>query len=69
MPLHGKFRLLEEFCVGSVSVFSGTATVESDFSIINSELNAGRSRLTDIALEGILHAKQWQSVRRLCLEA
>ena len=50
----GRFQYLKEFCGGFATVFSSTATVESDFSIINYEKNSRWSALTDLSLEGIL---------------
>ena len=43
---------------GNKAVFPGTSTVESDFSVIGWEKDEYRFSLTDISLEGILHAKQ-----------
>ena len=54
-----KFDPLKDFFGGLGSVFPGTATVESDFSLINWEKDAYRSWLTDLSLEGILHSKQY----------
>jgi hypothetical protein len=53
-----KFPKLVAFCGGLSSVFPGTSTVESDFSVIGWEKNAYRFNLTDLSLEGILHTKQ-----------
>ena len=64
-PLEGRFVHLKEFCAGLATVFPGTATVESDFSIINFEKNIYRSALTDLSLEGILHCKQFPLVTKL----
>ena len=49
---------LKEFCGGMATIFPGTATVESDFSDVNYEKDQYRAALTDMSLEGILHAKQ-----------
>lgn len=49
---------LVEFCGGLASVFPGTSTVESDFSVIGWEKDEYRFHLTDLSLEGILHTKQ-----------
>jgi len=54
---------LKEFFGGLASIFSSTATVESDFSIINYEKNSRQSTLTDLSLEGILHLKQFDMVK------
>jgi hypothetical protein len=54
-----QFALLKRFFGGLASVFPGTATVESDFSLINWEKDDYRASLTDFSLEGILHSKQY----------
>jgi hypothetical protein len=54
-----RFIRLQEFCGGLPTVFPGTAVVESDFSVVNYEKSANRQSLSDISLEGILHAKQF----------
>ena len=64
-PLEGRLVHLKEFCAGLATVFPGTATVESDFSIINFEKNIYRSALTDLSLKGILHCKQFPLVTKL----
>ena len=59
----GRFEKLKEFCGGLGTVFPGTATVESDFSIVNIEKNDYRTALTDLALEGIMHSKQFTTIQ------
>ena len=54
-----QFALLKRFFGGLASVFPGTATVESDFSLINWEKDDYRASLTDFSLERILHSKQY----------
>ena len=44
------------------TVFPGTAPVEADFSVVNFEKNQYRSALTNLSLEGILHAKQYAMI-------
>jgi hypothetical protein len=61
----GRFEKLKEFCGGLGTVFPGTATVESDFSIVNFEKNDYRAALTDLSLEGILHSKQFTTVQSI----
>lgn len=61
----GRFKELQEFCGGLATIFPGTSTVESDFSIINYEKNQYRSALTDLSLEGILHCKQFPKLQKL----
>lgn len=60
-----RFRFLQEFCGGLATAFPGTSTVESDFSIVKWEKDAGRVSLTDFSLEGILHAKQFRRIRSI----
>ncbi|KAF4029711.1 hypothetical protein GN244_ATG18548 [Phytophthora infestans] len=55
----GKFATLKRFAGGLTSAFPGTATVESDFSILKWEKSPLKSRLTNVSLEGVLHAKQF----------
>ena len=62
----GQFENLKEFCGGLDTVFPGTATVESDFSIVNFEKNDHRAALTNLSLEGILHSKQFTTMQSFC---
>ena len=55
----GRFSVLRDFCGGIATAFPNTATVESDFSILEWEKDAYRMSLTDLSLEGILHCKQF----------
>jgi hypothetical protein len=64
-PLCDRFPLLCKFSGGLASVFPGTSTVESDFSVIGWEKNDYRTCLTDFSLEGILHAKQYLSLKSI----
>ena len=61
----GRFNRLETFCGGLATVFPGTSTVESDFSIVKWEKDDCRSGLTDFSLEGIMHAKQHERMKKL----
>ena len=61
--LHNTYPLLERFVGGLATIFPGTSTVESDFSVVKYEKNKNRMSLSDASLEGILHAKQY---RRMC---
>ena len=63
-----RFDKLQLFTGGFASMFPSTATVESDFSVIGAEKNVYRESLTDFSLEGILHAKQFESLRSLSTE-
>jgi hypothetical protein len=60
-----KYGALREFCGGLATLFPGTASVESDFSIVNYEKDLFRASLTDFSREGILHAKQYNLVKSL----
>ena len=57
--------LLCQFAGGLASVFPGTSTVEADFSVIGWEKDEYRTALTDFSLEGILHSKQYEHLKRL----
>jgi hypothetical protein len=48
------------------SAFPVTASVESDFSIVNWEKSDYRSALTDLSLDGVLHYKQFEEASDLC---
>jgi hypothetical protein len=63
--MHGRFPLVQKFCGGLASTFPNTATVESDFSVINWEKDSTRQDLTDFSLEGILHCKQYNDLKAL----
>ena len=59
-----RFRNLLNFAAGLATVMPGTATVESDFSIINYERDSYRSALTSFSLEGIHHSRQLEDIRK-----
>ena len=61
----GRFLMLWDFSDGSATVFPGTATVESDFSIVKYVNNDFRISLTDFSLEGILHAKKFRLLQAI----
>ena len=63
--LNGKYQHLQAFCGALATVFPGTATVESDFSLINFEKSKSRYHLTNLCLEGILLAKQQDTLQSL----
>jgi hypothetical protein len=65
-PLIGReYDDLRNFCGGIASVMPGTATMESDFSIINWTKDPSSQRLTDFSLDSILHCKQFGRLRKL----
>ena len=53
--------------ISLVAFFPGTATVESDFSLINWEMDEYGSWPTDLSLKGILHSKQTLICKMLSL--
>jgi hypothetical protein len=63
--LHNTYPLLEKFVGGLTTIFPGTSTVESDFSVVKYEKNKNRMSLTDASLKGILHAKQYRRMHSL----
>jgi hypothetical protein len=64
-PICDRFPKLCMFAGGLASVFPGTSTVESDFSVIGCEKDVYRTSLTDFSLEGILQSKQHGSMKVL----
>jgi hypothetical protein len=63
--LEGRFEELVDFAGGLATIFLGTATVESDFSVIGWKKDIYRSAVTDFSLEGLLNARQFDRLRRL----
>lgn len=65
-PLRGRdYDSLRNYCRGIASVMPGTASVESDFSIINWTKDPNPHSLTHFSLEAILHCKQFGRLRKL----
>ncbi len=58
------FLNLMEFCGVIATMFPGTSTVESNFSILHWEKDAFRKSLSDFGLEGVLQAKQWMFIEQ-----
>lgn len=63
--IRGRFPLLCDFVGGLASVFPGTSTVESDFSVIGWEKDEYRTSLTNFSLEGVLHCSQYDYLQQL----
>jgi len=61
----GRFSGLRQFCGGLATAFPNMAAVESDFSIIKWEKNDTRTSLTNLALAGIMQAKQFELLKAL----
>jgi hypothetical protein len=47
-----------------VTLFLGTSTVESNFSILRWEKDVFRKSLSNFGLEGMLQAKQWMFIEQ-----
>jgi hypothetical protein len=58
------FLNLMEFCGVIATLFPGTSTIESDFSILRWEKDAFHKSLSDFGLEGVLQAKQWMFIEQ-----
>lgn len=63
--VEGRFATLRTFAGAFASIFPNTASVESDFSVLGWEKDEFRQSLTDLALEGIMQAKQFQIIQKL----
>ena len=59
-----RFPNLMQFCGVIATLFPGTSTVESDFSILRWEKDGFRKSLSDFGLEGVLHAKQFTFIQQ-----
>ena len=59
------FPQFQCFCRGLASAFPNTAEVESDFSINGWEKSDDWNDLTDFSLEGILHTKPYNDLKKL----
>jgi hypothetical protein len=64
--LGSQYPRLCQFCGDFATAFRNTATVESDFSVMGLEKASYWRSLTDFSLEGVLHAKQYEPLQRLC---
>ena len=60
-----RFKKLRDFCGEIASVFPNTATVESDFSVLNWEKDEYRLSLTDLSLESIIQCRQFKVLSEL----
>ncbi len=54
-----RFPNLMEFCGVLATIFPGTNTVESEFSVLRWEKDNFRKSLSDFGLEGVMESKQW----------
>ena len=62
-PFIDQFPALCAFTGGLASVFPGTSSVETGFSIIRWGKNDCQTSLTNFSLEGILHSKQYDLLK------
>ncbi|CAK9259892.1 unnamed protein product [Sphagnum jensenii] len=53
----GRYEHLCSFCGGLATMFANTTSVESNFSILKSEMDTNRMALMHLSLEGIFQAK------------
>ncbi|KAH9534488.1 hypothetical protein CY35_17G008300 [Sphagnum magellanicum] len=60
-----RFKCLRTFCGGLATIFPNTTSIESDFSILKWELDAFRTALMHLSLEGIMQAKQRAILKQL----
>jgi hypothetical protein len=66
--LGGNYAHLFEFFGGLATVFPGTSSVESDFSLLKMTSGKHSTNLTDFSLESKLHASQLFDLRTMKLE-
>jgi hypothetical protein len=59
------FQNLNAFCGGIATLFPGTCTVESNFSILRWEKHSLRISLSDFYLEAVLQARQFLMIQQL----
>ena len=57
---------MNNFIGGLATMFPGTSSVESDFSILKWSKDEFSMALNDFSLEGVLHAKQFSILRQCC---
>jgi len=60
-----RFKRLRTFCGGLATIFPNMMSVESNFSILKWELDAFRTALMHLSLEGIMQAKQRAILKQL----
>jgi hypothetical protein len=65
LPVMPGYPNLREVAAGLATVFPGSSSVESDFSILKQNKSPQRSRLADLSVEGQFHAQQWSELERL----
>ena len=63
--VNGQFEILRDFCGGIATMFTNTASVESDFSILGWKMDNHWSSLADLSMEDILHCEQFNIIEKL----
>ena len=63
--LKQRFPSLCSFAGGLATIFPGTSTVESDFSLVKWERDEHRQQMSTLSLAGVLRAKQFVKVQSL----
>ncbi len=61
----GRFEHVRSFCGGLAIVLANTTSVESDFSVLKSEMDDNRTALMHLSLDGIFQAKQRLTMQTL----
>jgi hypothetical protein len=62
LPGHPNLR---EVAAGLATIFPGSSSVESDFSILKLDKSPQRSNLADLTIESQFYARQWRELERL----
>ncbi|KAI2505240.1 hypothetical protein MHU86_9142 [Fragilaria crotonensis] len=62
---NASFPNLIEFCGVIATLFPGTCTVESDFSILRWEKDDFRKSLSDFGLQAVLQTKQYRAIQEM----
>lgn len=63
--VNGWFPLVENFCSGIACVFSGKSHVGDVFSLVKFEKDNFHSQITDLSLEGVLHANKFHKLQQI----
>jgi hypothetical protein len=64
-PLLLGYSNLREVAAGLATIFPGSSSVESEFSILKLDKSPQRSNLADLTIEGQFYARQWRELERL----
>jgi hypothetical protein len=64
-PRFPGYSNIREVAVGLATIFPGSSSVESDFSILKLDKSPQRYNLADLTMEGQFYARQWRKLERL----